>query len=65
MYCRIEMVLVDLVVDDEEVFGHELNELIGFHKLFLEVQLVVVRILHDDVIEQVFLFIKDRLKKSV
>ena len=59
MYCKIEMVLFDLVVDDEEVFAHESNELIGFHKLFLVVQLVVVLILHDAVFEQIFLCFKN------
>jgi hypothetical protein len=48
-----------LVVDDEEEFAHELNELIELYKLFLEVLLVVVMRLNN-MFEQDFLFIKNR-----
>jgi len=46
------------VVDDEEGFVRELNELIELYKLFLEVLLVAVLRLNN-VFEQDFLFIKN------
>ncbi len=59
MYYSIEMGFFVLVVDDEEEFAHELNELIELYKLFLEVLLVVVMRLNN-MFEQDFLFIKNR-----
>jgi hypothetical protein len=41
-YYNIEIERVVQVVDDEEVFAHELNELNQFYKQFLEVLCVVV-----------------------
>jgi hypothetical protein len=59
VYYRNEMGLFVRVVDDEEEFAHELNELLEFYKLFLEVLFLVVMRLNN-MFEQYFLFIKNR-----